>query len=637
MVKLSCIYLLSLVLSHSLQANQEVQQLIASPDNWAVWGGNYQGTRYSTLDQINLTNVKNLVPVWMMSTSTLGGHEGGPLVVGDTIYLHTGFPHKVYAIDQNDQTIQWTYDYVPDEGIDVQQVLSVMCCGAVNRGLAYADNKVFLAQADGTVVAIRTKSDVLANGEPVRLPNGKIDRNRLAGTIVWKIKNADPKQGATQTSAPIVVKDKLIVGMSGGDFGVRGYVSAYFIKDGSLAWKAYSMGPDDDMLIDPEKTTFMLKAVGKHSSLKSWKGDQWKTGGGTTWGWYSYDPELNLIYYGTGNPGTWNPVQRPGDNKWSMAIWARDADTGMARWVYQMTPHDQWGYSGTGEMVLVDQQIKAKMRQTLVHLDHNGFGYTLDRVTGELLVAEKFDQSVNWASHVDMQTGKPQLVSKYSTEANGEDENTSGICPASPGSRNPQPVAYSPRTKLFYITGNYLCMDYEPFQIDYSRGQPYVGATVSMHPAGNDVITGKKDSSDNQGKFTAWDATKGKIAWSVKEPYSVWSGALATAGDLVFHGTLEGYLKARNAKTGKELYRFKTPSGIIGNVNTWQFKGKQYIGVLSGISRNVYYLTRPFCRDEYRYIGADGLGASVECYNALNRWTKFGGVFTVFSLPENTE
>lgn len=619
------------VLIGMVSANQELQQLSENPENWAVWGGDYAVTRYSTLKQINRHNVNKLIPVWMMSTGALGGHEGGPLIIGDTIYIHTGFPHKVYAIDQATYTTRWSYQYQPGKGIDTQQVISVMCCDIVNRGLAYAYNKLFLAQGDGTLVALRTKDDLLANGEHPRLENGKIDPSRLAGTVAWKITNGDPRLGATQTSAPLVVKDKVLVGVSGGEFGVRGYLAAYYIKDGSLAWKAYSMGPDEDMLVDPDKTTSMLKPVGKNSSLNSWQGDQWKIGGGTTWGWYSYDPELNLIYYGSGNPSTWNPVQRPGDNKWSMAIWARDADTGVARWIYQMTPHDEWDYDGTGEMVLVDQEINGKLRKTLVHLDRNGFGYTLDRVTGELLVAEKFDKSVNWATHVDLKTGRSHVVTQFSTEAGGEDENTTGICPAALGSKNQQPVAYSPRTKLFYIPANHMCMDYEPFEVEYTSGQPYVGATLKMYPARHDVFSGESDGSYNLGQFTAWDATKGEIVWSVKEPFAVWSGALATASDLVFHGTLEGYLKARDARTGKELYKFKTASGIVGNVSTWMYKGKQYIGVLSGIGgwAGIGIATEACVNDPEH----GGLG-NCNTMSSLKNWTKQGGVFTVFALSD---
>ena len=529
------------------------------------------------------------------------GHEGGPLVINDTIYIHTPFPNKVFALNQKDQSIIWQYE--PTQNAD--ETIPVMCCDTVNRGLAYADGKIFLLQSDTTLVALNAKD----------------------GKKIWSVKNGDPKLGMTNTSAPFAVKDKVLVGISGGEFGVRGFIAAYNAKDGSLAWKGYSMGPDKDTLIDPKKTTSMLKPVGKDSSTSTWKGDQWKIGGGTTWGWYAYDPKLNLMYYGSGNPSTWNPVQRPGDNKWSMSLWARDVDTGAVKWVYQMTPHDEWDYDGINEVVLVDQEIGGKNRQTIVHFDRNGFGYTLDRVTGELLVAEKFDKAVNWASHVDMKTGRPQVVAKYSTEQNGEDVNSEDICPAALGSKNQQPVAYSPRTKLFYIPGNHVCMDYEPFEVEYTAGQPYVGATLSMFPAGRDVLTGKKNKSTNLGQFTAWDATKGEIKWSKNEPFSVWSGALATAGDVVFYGTLEGYLKAVDANTGKELYKFKTPSGIIGNVNTWEYKGKQYIGVLSGLGGWAGIGMAAGLEGD-----TEGLGA-VGAYKSLGNFTQLGGVFSVFALP----
>jgi len=580
-----------------LLANSEVEKLTKDPSNWAIWGGDYAGTRYSELDQINAKNAKDLEVAWTFSTGVLRGHEGGPLVIGDTMYVHTPFPNKVFSINLKDQSINWKYE--PKQNPDT---IPVMCCDTVYRGLAYADGKIFLQQADTTLVALDAKT----------------------GKEIWKVKNGDPKKGETNTNAPVVIKDKVLTGISGGEFGVRGFVAAYNIKDGSLAWKAYSTGPDDEMLVDPEKTTSLLKPIGKDSSLKTWKGDQWKIGGGTTWGWYSYDPELNLVYYGSGNPGTWNPVVRPGDNKWSMTINARDADTGMAKWLYQMTPHDEWDYDGVNEMILVDQEIGGKKRKTLVHFDRNGFGYTLDRVTGELLVAEKYDPAVNWATHVDMKTGRPQVVAKYSTGQNGEDVNTQGVCPAALGTKDQQPAAYSPRTKLFYVPTNHVCMDYEPFEVEYVAGQPYVGATLTMYPAGQ--VT--KNGTSNLGNFIAWDATDGKIKWSIPEPFSVWSGALATAGDVVFYGTLEGYLKAVDAKTGKELYRFKTPSGIIGNINTYEYDGKQYIAVLSGIGGWAGIGMAAGLQGD-----TEGLGA-VGAYRSLDKFTQLGGVLTVFALPD---
>jgi len=579
------------------QANTEVEKLTKDPNNWAIWGGNYSGTRYSEPKQINNKNAGKLQVAWTFSTGVLRGHEGGPLVIGNTMWVHTPFPNKVFSINLDDQTINWMYE--PKQNPDT---IPVMCCDTVNRGLAYGDGKIFLQQADTTLVALDAKT----------------------GKKVWSVKNGDPKKGETNTNAPVVVKDKVLTGISGGEFGVRGFLAAYNIKDGSLAWKAYSTGPDDEMLMDPNKTTSMLKPVGRDSSLNTWKGDQWKIGGGTTWGWYSYDPELDLIYYGSGNPSTWNPVVRPGDNKWSMTIWARDPDAGVAKWVYQMTPHDEWDYDGVNEMILADFKVGGKPRKALVHFDRNGFGYTLDRVTGELLVAEKYDPAVNWATHIDMKTGRPQVVKRYSTDANGEDVNTTNICPAALGSKDQQPAAYSPRTGLFYVPTNHVCMDYEPFEVEYVAGQPYVGAILSMYPAGK--VTG--DGSHNLGNFIAWDASTGKIKWTIPEHFSVWSGALATAGDVVFYGTLEGYLKAVDAKTGKELYRFKTPSGIIGNVNTYTHNGKQYVAVLSGIGGWAGIGMAAGLEGD-----SEGLGA-VGAYKKLSNYTQLGGVLTVFALPD---
>ena len=588
-------------------ANSDLERLTKNPANWATWGGDYAGTRYSTLSQINTSNVKNLQPAWTFSTGVLRGHEGGPLVVDGVIYIHTPFPNTVYALDQKTQSVIW--EFTPKQDADV--TIPVMCCDTVNRGLAYGNGKIFLQQSDTVLTALDAKT----------------------GKRVWSVQNGDPKLGMTNTNAPLVVKNLVITGISGGEFGVRGFLAAYDINNGNLVWKGYSMGPDEDTLINPNKTTTWengkVTKVGANSSLKTWEGDQWKIGGGTTWGWFSYDPDLNLVYYGSGNPSTWNPVQRPGDNKWSMSLWARDADTGEVKWVYQMTPHDEWDYDGINETVLVDQKIGGKMRKTIVHFDRNGFGYTLDRVTGELLVAEKFDKAVNWASHVDMHTGRPVVVDEYSTEFHGEDENTTDICPAALGSKNQQPVSYSPQTGYFYISGNHVCMDYEPFEVEYTAGQPYVGATLSMFPAGRDVMTGKKNGSTNLGVFTAWDATTGKIVWSNDEPFSVWSGSVATAGGLVFYGTLEGYLKAVDAKTGKELYRFKTPSGIIGNVSTWEYNGKQYVGVLSGVGGWAGIGMAAGLEGD-----TEGLGA-VGAYRSLSSFTKLGGTLTVFALPGN--
>jgi len=569
----------------------ELQKLQDDRANWVMPAGNYNNQRYSSLKQINKKNINKLNMAWSFSTGVLRGHEGNSLVIDDTLYIHTPFPNIVYALDlNNDGAIKWKYE--PKQSYD--ETVPVMCCDTVNRGLAYADGKIFLNQADTTLVAL----------------------DMHTGKVVWSDKRDDPTTGATSTGAAFVFKDTVLVGISGSEFGIRGYVQAYDLQ-GNVKYKAYTTGPDDEMLVDPVKTTSMLKPVGKDSSLKTWQGDQWKIGGGVTWGWFSYDPDLNLFYYGTANPSTWNPVQRPGDNKWTMSLFARDLDSGMAKWIYQMTPHDEWDYDGVNEIILSDQKIKNKLRKTAVHFDRNGFAYTMDRETGELLLAKKFDPSVNWSKGVDLTTGRHDRVQQYSPDFNGEDENTTGICPAALGSKDQQPAAYSPRTGLFYVPTNHVCMDYEPFEVEYVAGQPYVGASLSMYPV---------DDDPNLGNFIAWDAREGKIVWSNPERFSVWSGALATGSDIVFYGTLEGYLKAVDANTGRELWRFKTASGIIGNVNTYEHNGKQYVSVISGLGGWAGIGMAMGLKND-----ADGDGA-VGLYKSLSSWTNLGGVLSVFSL-----
>jgi PQQ-dependent dehydrogenase (methanol/ethanol family) len=583
-------------------ADPDLDQKMRNPDNWASQAGDNANHRWSNLKQIDRDNVGKLEVAWTMSTGVLRGHEGSPLVIGDTLYLHTPFPDNVYAVDLKDQTFKWKYE--PKQDSDV---VPVMCCDTVSRGLAYGDGKIFLQQADTTLVALDAKT----------------------GEVIWSAKNGNPKIGETNTNAPHVFKDKVITGISGGEFGVRGRLIAYDIKTGTRVWMAWSTGPDYDLLVDPAKTMTWtngrMAPINTDSSLKTWQGDQWKLGGGTTWGWYSYDPKLNLLYYGTGNPGTWNPTQRPGDNKWSMSIFARDLDTGMAKWVFQMTPHDQWDYDGVNESPLVDLTIDGKRIPALVHFDRNGFAYTLNRVTGALISAQKYDPAVNWATGIDMKTGRPMVDKRYSPQASGPDVDVKGICPSSLGSKDEQPSSYDEHTGLFMVPTNHVCMTYEPFQIEYTAGQPYVGATLTMF-AGPDV---GEDHSD-MGNFIAWDPVHARIVWSKPERFSVWSGALSTAGDVVFYGTLEGYLKAVDPKDGRELWKFKLPSGIIGNVFTYDYDGKQYVGVYSGIGGWAGIGMAAGLTE-----GTAGLGA-VGGYKDLARYTTLGGSLFVFALPDSS-
>ncbi len=594
---MGCASVAAILAVNTAMANENLEQMSKNPKDWVMQSGNYANWRYSPLKQINAANVKDLQVAWTFSTGVLRGHEGGPLVIGDVMYLVTPFPNIVYALDLNEPgKILWKYEPKQDPS-----VIPVMCCDTINRGVQYADGKIILHQADTSLVALDAKT----------------------GKVIWSVKDGDPKKGETGTSTPLVVKNMVLVGDSGGEFGVHGKMTAYNLDTGKRVWRAYSAGPDDQIKFDPEKTMELGKPVGAHSSVKTWKGDQWKIGGGTTWGWISYDPQLNLVYYGTSNPGTWNPVQRPGDNKWSTSIMARDPDTGMAKWVYQMTPHDQWDYDGVNEMILADLKIDGKERKALVHFDRNGFAYTLDRETGELLVAQKYDPAVNWATKIDMDKssknyGRPERVAEYSPGSKGTDVNYSGICPAALGTKDEQPASYSPETHTFYVPTNHVCMDYEPFRVSYTAGQPYVGATLSMYPP---------KGESNMGNFIAWDASDGKIVWSQPEQFSVWSGALATGGGIVFYGTLEGYLKAVDANSGKMLYRFKTPSGIIGNVMAYEHNGREYVAVLSGVGGWAGIGLAAGLTDPHAGLGAVGGYASLSNYTAL------GGQLTVFALP----
>lgn len=583
----------AMMLSGGAMANSDVMERIGTHVNHPITGGDYQQTRYSEMDQVNRDNVHRLVPAWTFSTGVLRGHEGEPLVVDGIMYVHTPFPNNVYAIDLDTRQIVWAYEPSQDSN-----VIGVMCCDTVYRGLAYGSGKIFLQQADTTLVALDAKS----------------------GEEQWSVKNGDPAIGETNTNAPLVAGDKVVTGISGGEFGVRGFAIAYNIEDGSLAWKAYSTGPDDEMLVDPDTTTSMGEPIGANTGLDSWEGDEWTRGGGTTWGWFSYDPDLNLLYYGSGNPGTWNPEQRPGDNKWSMTIMARDLDTGEAKWLYQKTPWDQWDYDGVNENILADIEIDGEERKVMVNFDRNGFGYTLDRVTGELLVAEKYDDTVNWATHVDMETGRPQVQDQYAPGVQGADVNVQGICPAALGYKDQQPASFSKQTGLFYVPTNHICMDYEPYEVSYVAGQPYVGATLSMFPT--------PDSFGGMGKFIAWDAAKGEVVWEAEEAFAVWSGALTTAGGLAFHGTLEGYIRARDVDTGEELWNFRTPSGIIGNVFTYEHDDKQYVGVLSGIGGWAGIGMAAGLQGD-----SEGLGA-VGAFRGLYDHTRLGGTLTVFALPD---
>ncbi|HEY6224234.1 MAG TPA: methanol/ethanol family PQQ-dependent dehydrogenase [Gemmatimonadales bacterium] len=565
----------------------------AGGGDWTMTGRTYDLQRYSPLTQITAANVKNLRAAWSFSTGTLRGHEGNPLVINNVMYVHTSFPNKVYALDLTKPGAPIIWQFTPEQPAEA---IPIACCDLVNRGLAYhSSGKLFIELLAGDLLALDAKT----------------------GKQLWRVPNADYKQGSTMTNCPLVVKDLVIAGISGGEFGVRGRVTAYDVNTGKEVWRGYSTGPDSEVGIKGVPNANYPSMQGKDLGVSTWTGDEWKRGGGTTWGWYSYDPELNLFYYGSGNPGTWNPDQRPGDNKWSMSIWARNPDNGEVKWVYQMTPHDEWDYDGVNEMVLFNATIGGKPVKALAHFDRNGFGYVLDRTNGKVLVAKPYAHAApNWASSIDLTTGVPVRNPQFGTTSK---KNTSGICPAAIGFKDQQPSAYSPQTGLFYIPTNNICMDYEGVEVKYAAGQPYVGAIVRMFPGPDNI----------RGAFVAWDPTTGTKKWEIKEGLASYGGALATAGGVVFYGTMEGWLKAVDARTGTVLWQFKTPSGIIGNPMTYTGPdGKQYIAVLSGIGGWAGIGVAAGIGPEDPTAGLGALGA----FGDANYSTQ-GGVLTVFSLP----
>ncbi|MGZ5888955.1 MAG: PQQ-dependent dehydrogenase, methanol/ethanol family, partial [Ramlibacter sp.] len=435
------------------------------------------------------------------------------------------------------------------------------------------------------------------------------------GKELWRTKLGEIKDGQTLTMAPQVAKGKVIVGNSGGELGVRGWLTALDAATGRIAWRAYSTGPDKDVLIGPNFKPFYAVDRGTDLGVKSWPGEAWKIGGGTVWGWLSYDPELDLVYYGTGNPGPWNPEQRPGDNRWTSGVFARRPDTGEAVWYYQLSPHDLHDYDGVNENVLADLQLPGGVRKVLMRADRNGYLYVMDRGSGQVVSATPFVH-VTTSTGVDLQTGALRYVAQKEPRAG---ETVRSICPASPGAKDWQPMAWSPRTRLLYIPHQNLCQDAYTTQASYIAGTPYVGADVKMYPG----------PGGNRGVFTAWDPVNARKAWEVKEDFPVWSGALATAGDVVFYGTMDGWFKALDARSGQLLWKFKTASGVIGQPISYRGPdGRQYVAVLAGVGGWAGAVVSG------KLDPRDG-GAALGFVNAmkdLSQATQAGGMLYVFAL-----
>ena len=565
------------------------------PDDgqWVRPAKDYQATRFSGLTEISTANVRDLRPVVTFSTGVNRGHEAAPIVAGNTMYVVTPFPNIVYALDLTKEgyPTKWTYKPRP-----VSAAQGVACCDVVNRGLVVDGGRLFFNTLDARTIAL----------------------DAATGKEEWVTAVGNINIGETVTMAPLVVKGKVFVGVSGGEFGVRGWLKALDATTGRIAWTAYHTGPDKDVLIGPGFKPFYTMDRGKDLGVTSWPPDQWKIGGAGAWGWISYDPALDLIFYGTANPGPWNPEVRPGDNKWSTTLFARRPDTGEAIWAYQLSPHDLHDYDGVNENILVDLPWKGstEKRKLILRPERNGYFYVFDRATGEVLSAEPFG-FINTSTGVDLKTGRLQY--------NPEKEPKLGqvvryMCPASPGMKDWQPAAYSPRTGLVYIPHQNLCMDAEGLDANYIAGTPYVGMNVKFYagPGGH------------RGEFGAWDPIGARKVWSIKEDLPVWSGALVTAGDVAFYGTMEGWFKAVDARTGALLWKFKTGSGIIGQPMTYKGPdGRQYVAVLSGVGgwAGAIVTGNLDARDSSAALGFPN------AVRDLPQKTTKGGMLYVFGLP----
>jgi PQQ-dependent dehydrogenase (methanol/ethanol family) len=565
----------------------------APPDDgqWTMPSKNFANTRYSELDEINTGNVKDLQVAFTFPTTVNRGQEGAPIMVGGTLYIVTPYPNILFALDltRPGAPVKWKYEPKP-----VAAAQGVACCDVVNRGPTFADGKVLFNTLDNNVVAVDAET----------------------GEEVWKTQVGDINIGESMTGSPFVAAGKVFVGNSGGEFGVRGWVKALDLENGELLWTAYNTGPDAEVLIGPDFKPFYDQDKGKDLGVATWPPEGWKLGGGTVWAWMSYDPDLNLIYHGTANPGPWNADQRPGDNKWTAGIFARDADTGAARWFYQWSPHDLYDWDGINEQILLDMDWNGEKRRVLVRPERNGFVYVLDRTTGEVLSASPY-HALTAATGVDLKTGRLQYIPEKEPQVGIVMRD---ICPASPGAKDWNPSSFSHQTGLLYIPHNNLCMDLMHSEANYIAGTPYVGSEERFKPG----------PGGHRGEFTAWDIAAGKEVWTIKENFPVWSGAMTTAGGLAFYGTMDGWFKAVDAKSGDLLWQFQTGSGIIGQPSTFRAPdGHQYVAILSGVGGWAGAIVAGDLdpRDATAALGF--VGAMADLKDA----TVKGGTLFVFRLP----
>jgi alcohol dehydrogenase (cytochrome c) len=520
-------------------SDQDIVNDAKTPGDVVSAGMGPQAQRYSTLDKINTKTVKNLVPAWSFSFGgeKQRGQESQPLVHNGKMFV-TGSYSRLFAIDTKTGKKLWKYEHRLPEGI-------MPCCDVVNRGAALFDNLVIFGTLDAQLVAI----------------------NQDTGKVVWKEKLEDYSGGYSYTAAPIVAKGLVLTGVSGGEFGIVGRVDARDAKTGKLVWTR------------PVVEGHMGYKDGKENGISgttnaTWPGDLWKTGGAATWNNFTWDPETNLVYVGTGNPAPWNSHLRPGDNLYSASTVAIDIDSGQIKWHYQTTPHDGWDFDGVNEFVPFDMKKDGKTMKLGGKADRNGFFFVLDRTNGKLVNAFPFVNKITWATGIDLKTGKPKYDPDNRPGNPGTEKQGKVVfsAPSFLGGKNQQPMAYSPDTGYFYVPANEWGMDIWNEPVAYKKGAAYLGAGFTIKPLYDDYI----------GALRAVDPKSGKIVWEVKNNAPLWGGALATKGGLVFYGTPEGYLKALDAKTGKEVWQFQTGSGVVAPPISWEEGGEQYIAVVSG-------------------------------------------------------
>jgi alcohol dehydrogenase (cytochrome c) len=504
----------------------------AAGTEWTTAGGTPQGTRYSSLADINATNAGSLIEEFSFKTGVKGSHMGEPLVVGNILYAVTPFPNRLIAYKLTDGSTKWTY--APNVN---RYAKGANCCGGINRGAAYADGKIVFPLLDNTVVAVDAST----------------------GKEIWRNKLADPKTGVTMTTAPQVINGKVIVASNSGEMGVRGWIQALDLATGKALWRGYNTGPDKDVLIGDyfRNNSAYYKGLVDQGAT-SWPNQKaYYVGGSASWHGITYDPDLNLLIHGTSQPGVWNADMRPGDNKWGASVLARDLDTGEVKWAYQFTPHDNWDYDATSESIPVNQTIVTPDGKThdklLVHFNKNGFAYTFDRASGQILLAKQFVNEVNWASGIDLTTGKPILNPDKRVK---QGQVTQKICPSVLGGKGWEPAAFSPKTGLFYAPTFNLCGNLEALKAEFISGAPYMGSDFSFGAASDTSYTSE---------LIAWDATKGEKKWGVKEAKLIYAGVLTTAGGLVFYTTKDPMLKAVSDTDGTLKFKVSLACNAVGN------------------------------------------------------------------------